>query len=301
MQKVWLVRKTEIAFIIFASILITYSWLDGLEYESRLNIQYVHLDSVHKVIPINDSLVIPVLYDSLIITNTAPAQKRKEQFVNQVLPAILIVKYHLENKSKKVNRIIKKIESNIVLRPKEEVYADSLMKCFRAKSYENLLMRMQPHPASLVLAQAALESGWGSSRFAMEGNNLFGMWASSKDRNVIRSLFKRSDNQIYVKKYLNVAESIDHYFLTIGRNNAYRKFRAKRYEQANVFQLIETLDKYSERGEEYTNDLRKIIEWNALQKYDYYGIDPDYIQHITVWDHYMDFINMKISNVISSK
>lgn len=283
-------RKTEITFILIASILILYAWLDGAEYENRLEIQYIHLDSIHKIISVDDSLVKPVLYDSIIVQNFVPTDTRKKQFIDQILPAILIVRYQMENKSKKVNRIMRKIEEDVPLRPKEKEYADSLIKRFRAKSYENLLVRMTPHPTSLVLAQAALESGWGSSRFAMEGNNLFGIWASPKDRNVIKSLFKRSDNQIYLKKYPNVAESIDHYFLTIGRNNAYRKFRNERYARADVFKLIESLDKYSERGSEYTNQLKKMIEWNNLQEYDTYSINPNYIKHISVWDHYISLI-----------
>lgn len=283
-------RKTEISFILIASFVILYSWLDSTEYESRLDIQYVHLDSVHKIIHVNDSLVLPVLYDSIIVQNFVPSSIRKQQFIDQVLPAILIVKYQMENKSKKVTRIMRKIEEDIPLKKNEKEYADSLVKRFRAKSYENLLIRMTPQPTSLVLAQAALESGWGSSRFALEGNNLFGIWASPKDQNVIKSLFKRSEHQIYLKKYPNVAESIDHYFLTIGRNNAYRKFRSERYKRADVFQLIESLDSYSERGSEYTNELKKMIEWNNLQEYDSYSINPDYINHISVWDHYISQI-----------
>lgn len=282
-------RKTEITFILTASIIIALSWLDSLENATKLDISYVHLDSIQKVISIEDSLVVPVLYDSLIVNNFVSPAERKIQFINQVLPAILIVKYQVENKSRKVDRIIHKIEEGIPLSPSEEVYVDSMMQRYRAKSYENLLMRMKPHPTSLVLAQAAVESGWGSSRFAMEGNNLFGIWTTPNDPNVIKSLYNRNEKPIYVKKYLNVAESIDHYFLTIGRNNAYRKFRVKRYEEASVFQLIETLDGYSERGDDYTEQLRKIIEWNDLQRFDKYVISPDFIIKESVLDYYIDW------------
>ena len=136
---------------------------------------------------------------------------------------------------------------------------------------------MKPHQTSLVLAQAALESGWGSSRFAIEGNNLFGIWTTSGDPDLIKSLYKREEKSVFVKKYSTVAESIDHYFLTLGRHHAYTNFRTKRYEEADVFQLIETLGRYSEQGEEYTKLLKKIIEWNNLQDYDNYQIDPNYL------------------------
>ncbi|MFA9391365.1 MAG: glucosaminidase domain-containing protein [Prolixibacteraceae bacterium] len=279
-------RKTEITFLLIASFLIGYSWLDGIVYTTKLDIQYIHLDSITKVILVNDSTITPVLYDSLIIQNYVSPDERKQQFINQVLPAILIVKYQIENKSKKVDRIMHKIEDGIPLKPREGIFVDSLMVRYRAKSYENLLIRMKPHATSLVLAQAAVESGWGSSRFAMEGNNLFGVWASSTDPNSIKSKYKRNENSIHVKKYLNVAESIDHYFLTLGRNNAYLNFRAERYAETNVFQLLESLDRYSERGDAYTQQLRKIIEWNNLQDFDRYSISSDYILDVTYLDYY---------------
>lgn len=251
--------------------------VNKIERPLKLNIQQIHLDSIHKLIDIQDSLVVPVLYDTLMIDNLAPVDVRKQQFIDQILPAILIVRFQLENKGRKVKKIIEKIENGESLKHKEAQYADSLMKRFRAKSYENLLIRLKPHPTSLVLAQAVIESGWGRSRFALEGNNLFGVWTTSTDKNVIKSLYNRDEQQVFLKKYNNVAESIDHYFLTLGRHKAYRRFRLKRNEDVDVFDLIETLDNYSENGSEYTLLLKKVIKWNDLQKYDHYSIHPDYI------------------------
>jgi Bax protein len=278
------VRKTEIIFLLCAAVVIFISWLDEIEIETELDIQHVHLDSIHKVIPIVDSLVVPVLYDSLIIQKFVTSEERKQQFINQILPAILIVKYQLENNGREVRQVIEKIERGDSLNPDELAFTDSLMVRFRAKTYENLLTRLKPHPVSLVLAQAAVESGWGSSRFALEGNNLFGIWTVPSDPSMMKSRFKKDEQPIYVKKYLNVAESIDHYFLTIGRHNAYGHFRIKRYEEANVFQLLETLDRYSEKGEDYTYQLRKMIEWNDLQIYDHFVIDPEYIVEMSLLD-----------------
>ncbi|MBN2806483.1 MAG: glucosaminidase domain-containing protein [Prolixibacteraceae bacterium] len=284
--------------LLCATVVILFSWLDEIEIKTELNIQHVHLDSIHKVIPIIDSLVVPVLYDSLIIQKFVTSEERKQQFINQVLPAILIVKYQLENNGREVHQIIEKIEKSEPLDPNELAFADSLMIRFRAKTYENLLTRLKPHPVSLVLAQAAVESGWGSSRFALEGNNLFGIWTTPSDPSMMKSRFKRDEQPIYVKKYLTVAESIDHYFLTIGRHNAYRQFRNKRYEEANVFQLLETLDRYSEKGEDYTFQLRKMIEWNDLQVYDYYVIDPKYIVEMSFLDRKIRDFSKHIKRII---
>jgi Bax protein len=271
------VKKAELFFVITSALFFGCAYLYTQPVPVELNIQLTHLDNISKIIEIDDSLVVPMLYDTLLIDQLAPVAIRKKQFINQVLPAILIVRYQMENKSRKVERTIEKIRNNEELNINEAQYADSLMLLFKAKSYENLLIRLKPHPTSLVLAQAAVESGWGSSRFAKEGNNLFGVWTSANDPNVIKSLFDREDQKIYVKKYPTIAASIDHYFLTLGRHRAYLRFRTKRYEEVDVFQLIETLNKYSENGTEYTELLKKIIGWNDLQKYDHYTIDQQYV------------------------
>lgn len=270
-------KKLEFFYIVTAAVFIALTFVNKADKTYHLDIQYIHLDSINKIIEINDSLVIPVLYDSLLINDFDPIDVRKQQFINQVLPAILIVRFQLENKGRKVEKIIQKIERGEILTPREEQFANSLMSQFRAKSYDNLLVRLKTHPTSLVLAQAVTESGWGRSRFALEGNNLFGIWSTSTDKNSIKSLYCRDDKSVYLKRYNNLAESIDHYFLTLGRHNAYKRFRLKRNDEVDVFELIETLSKYSESGDEYTLLLKKVILWNDLQKYDNYKIDPKYI------------------------
>lgn len=277
-------KKTELTFLLVAIILISAMSLSRIVVSSKIEVQHVHLDNIQKVIDITDSMIMPVLYDSLIVQSFATTKERKKQFINQVLPAILITKYNLDHQSKKVQRIVNKIETKEELNAKEQAYVDSLMVKFRAKTPENLLVRLQSHPTSLVLAQAAVESGWGSSRFALEGNNLFGIWTTKNDPNVIKSLYDREETSIFVKKYTNIAESIDHYFLTIGRHRAYQQFRDKRHAGVDVFELIDELDKYSEKGEEYTHLLKKMIEWNDLKKYDSYSISEEYIINITMLD-----------------
>ena len=241
-----------------------------------VNIQNQHLDSIENVLPISDSLVVPVVYDSLLIGHFVSSDERKEQFINQVLPSVLIVKFNLQKKIKIVD-LLTRIDTTIGLCPYQKSYLDSLTERFRATSSKDLLERLKPHPTSLVLAQAIVESGWGTSRFAIEGNNLFGIWTTANDPNVIKSIFDRDDQKIYVKKYSNISESIAHYFLTLGRHSAYQNFRNLRSKNVNVDDLIKSLNLYSEMGEDYTALLEKIIEWNDLKKYDSYQIDPKYI------------------------
>ncbi len=270
-------KKTEIIFIVISLTAILFSINLSNEDADKITVQHLSIENSSQIIPIEDSLVMPVLYDTIIIDRFIPISKQKQQFINQVLPAILIVKYEMGKQYNDVDKILQKKNNGRTLRKKEVQYLDSLVEVFKAKSYENLLVRIKPNPTSIVLAQAALESGWGKSRFAIEGNNLFGVWTRAGDANSLKTKFNRGNREIFVKRYTTFAESIKHYFLTIGRNRAYRNFRLKRFEETNVYQLIDELNSYSEKGEEYTRLLKHIVKWNNLEKYDNYVIDPEYI------------------------
>ena len=285
-------RKIDFYFPIIAIFVLVVSLLNSIEGPEQLEIQTIKLDSIHKIIEITDSLVVPVLYDTLMVDQFSMIPDRKKQFINQVLPAILIVRFELEKKSQTVEQIIRKIERNEPLEPRETAYADSLLNHFRAQTYENLLERLKPHPNSLVLAQAALESGWGLSRLAIEGNNLFGVISSSTDPRSIEMLYIEGKQRLFFKRYDNILESIDHYFLTIGRHNAYKRFRQNRYRDIEVLELIKTLDNYSE-SDEYIFMLKKMIEWNSLTQYDNYIIDPKFITKKTLLKEWTEILLQK--------
>lgn len=256
--------------IIFAS-------CDELDYRYEVRVQNIHLDSLSQIIPVNDSIVIPALYDTLLINDLLTISEKKQQFINQILPAILIVKFKEQQKYDRINALISIINKGYGITKNDSLFLDSLVIRYDAGTYENLLSRLKPHPTSLVLAQAAFESGWGLSRFAMEGNNLFGIRATPHDKEFQKSLYDRRGSRVSVKRYNSVSESIEHYFFTIGKNQAYRSFRAKRFEEANIYQLIDELHKYSIKGDDYTKMLKQIIIWNDLLKYDSYKIDENFI------------------------
>lgn len=242
-----------------------------------LRIQTIHLDSLSQVIPVTDSVVVPVLYDTLLINNLSSITEKKEQFINQILPSILIVKFHHQLNYDKIERIIKKKTSSEKVSKKEQALLDSLMIKYDALTPDNLLVQLKEHPTSLILAQAALESGWGQSRFALEGYNLFGMTTVSSDLNSQKLLSVNSgQKKIFMKKYDNVYESVDHYLLTIGKSNAYKKLRNKRFEEGDVYELINELNKYSINAD-YKKMLKQVIIWNDLEKYDKCKIDTRYI------------------------
>ena len=144
-----------------------------------------------------------------------------------------------------------------------------LKHTYRVTTDEELLLALKPHPKSIVLAQAAIESNWGTSRFFREANNIFGMWSSNDKEPRIAAGIKRGGVQtIWLKKFASLEESVEHYYLTIGRGKHYKEFREVRSKTDNPFEILKKLDMYSEMGEEYTKSLARMIRYNKLLIYD---------------------------------
>jgi Bax protein len=119
----------------------------------------------------------------------------------------------------------------------------------------------------LALAQAAIESGWGTSRFARDGNNLFGIWTWS-DRQAMIPRDRARASEHAVKRYATPAASVRDYLLNLNSHPAYDDLRARRdrARRAGVSPdptvLAETLQGYSERGGDYVTDLLVILNSN---------------------------------------
>jgi Bax protein len=141
-----------------------------------------------------------------------------------------------------------------------------------SSTVDDLLIRMDVVPESLVLAQAANESGWGTSRFARQANNLFGVWCFREGCG-LRPKNRDEGLNHEVAKYETVQESIVAYIHTINTNPAYislRNIRATTRSQELRFSgldLAEGLLKYSSRGIDYVRDIQQMITVNELQKY----------------------------------
>ncbi len=139
----------------------------------------------------------------------------------------------------------------------------------RARS--RLLQRVDIVPPSLVLAQAANESAWGTSRFAQLGNNLFGEWTYSPGTGIVPA--GRPPGETYeVRKFSSLYESIRSYMNNLNRNGAYHKLREVRAELRKTGQpvtgiaLAKGLLKYSQRGEEYIKEIQAMIRHNKLSR-----------------------------------
>ena len=136
-----------------------------------------------------------------------------------------------------------------------------------------LLDQVNVVPPSLVLAQAANESAWGTSRFAVEGNNLFGQWCFRKGCGLVPEA-RGDDANHEVAAFETPFRSISSYIRNLNRHPSYQELREKRNQlltdqgYATGEQLAEGLMHYSERGEEYVNEIQAMIRYNKLNRYD---------------------------------
>ena len=137
---------------------------------------------------------------------------------------------------------------------------------------EQLLLRVDVVPASLVIAQAAKESGWGSSRFAREGNNFFGIWCFNRGCGMTPAN-RDAGRHHEVAMFDTVQEGVRYYVRTINSHNAYgtlRQIRAAARNNNQPFggeQLAIGLLRYSERGVLYVNEIQSMIRYNRLQRF----------------------------------
>jgi len=208
------------------------------------------------------------VYTKAIDLTELDVHNKKQAFINLMLPSILIAKHQLEQDRIKVLAFEKKTEP---LSDEEERYLTNLKKDYKCKTSKELLLRLRTHPTSIVLAQAAIESGWGTSRFYKEANNVFGVWSYSENESRIKAMEDREGKSVYVKKYDALPKSIVSYFKTIARG-PYSEFRAAREKISEVSVLISYLEVYSELREEYVKRLDQLIQYNKLEKYDSYRL-----------------------------
>ncbi|MDT8428608.1 MAG: glucosaminidase domain-containing protein [Pseudomonadales bacterium] len=136
-----------------------------------------------------------------------------------------------------------------------------------------LSVRVDNIPPSLVLAQAASESAWGTSRFAKEGNNIFGQWCYDEGCGLVPER-RALDAEHEVRAFSSIAASVRAYFRNINTNAAYSYFRELRRQmrerdtELDAMVLAYGLMQYSERRHVYVNELQELIRINRLQRYD---------------------------------
>lgn len=237
-----------------------------------LKVARVKVDSLSQIVPVKDSLVQPIIYSGLHDLDQKPIPEMKELFISAVLPSILIVKNELAAVQDHLRSL--KGRNNWALT--DSTYYDSLKEEYKAIDLDDLILRMETLPNSIVLAQAALESGWGQSRFFLEGNNIFGIWSYNKDEPRLRAHLAREERTVHVRHYNDLVESIRDYFQTLGSAPAYKGLRKALQETQDPYKLLPHLKHYSEQRDAYVRLVRLVIDHNDFTRYDHYVIDPQF-------------------------
>lgn len=201
-----------------------------------------------------------VKYTIDVVPKKMSVQEKKKRFFALFVPAIKKVYAALEKDYLETQKLIETEPDSQKLKV--------LMQSYSAKNLQDLLTRMKPHPKSIALAQSAMESAWGTSRFLRIANNVFGIWSINEDEPRVAAGKRRGDRTIYVKKYNTIEASIYDYYKLLASGKAFQKFRDEKMKTNNPTMLVKYLDKYSERGAEYGKELASMIKYNKLTKYD---------------------------------
>ena len=195
---------------------------------------------------------------------------KKETFIKIVLPLIVAENEKILADRKKLKLLSdKKFTTDL-----EKQWLRQKLLEYKVKkgNMNELAIRMDIVPTSIALAQAAKESGWGTSRFALEGNAIFGQWTYSGKG--IAPLKRAEDENHKVLKFPILRASVKAYQNNLNTHKSYSKFREKRATMRDKnkvvsgLELTETLQNYAQTGSEYTRILNQIIKQNRLTDFE---------------------------------
>ena len=212
-----------------------------------------------------------------MIENTT---KRKELFIKIILPLIIKENNYIRLDRKKLFNILNKSKNT----NKEKNWLEKKFKQYGIvnKDLSTLKIRMDEIPTSIAIAQAAKETGWGTSRFALEGNALFGQWTWSGKG--IKPYGAEADATHKVMRFKVLQASVKAYHRNLNTHSSYKNFRSARAElrdegkKLDSIKLSEHLDKYAETGKKYVKILKKIINQNKLTDFDDAKLLPSSIE-----------------------
>ena len=200
-----------------------------------------------------------------------PVKSQKESFVAMTLPLILAANEEISQRRSAIKRVVATGNRASVERWAKLYQVKTEGKSL-AEIEKQLLLRADFVPVSLALAQAAIESGWGTSRFALQGNALFGQWAWQKDAGLKPA--QASNANAVVRSFPNLFGSVRAYMHNLNTHPRYAAFRARRHllrgrSEADLgYQLSNFMDGYAEIGEVYVGKLKTLIRSNDFGRYE---------------------------------
>ncbi len=195
---------------------------------------------------------------------------RKKLFIQIILPLVIKENNNIRLDRRKLFSIINKSNNSNV----EKKWLKRKFKQYGVPNNDlsTLKVRMDEIPVSIAIAQAAKETGWGTSRFAQEGNALFGQWTWSGDG--IKPTAAEDNTTHKVMRFKILQASVKAYHRNINTHSSYREFRNARAELRDENRELDSLvlsmylDKYAETGKEYVKILQQIIKQNKLTDFD---------------------------------
>ena len=204
------------------------------------------------------------------IKNIENTKKRKEMFIKIILPLIVKENNKIRIDRKRLFTILNKNSNTDI----EKKWLEKKYKQYgvRKNDLSTLKIRMDEIPVSLAIAQAAKETGWGTSRFALKGNALFGQWTWSGEGLKPKNADEGEDHK--VMKFHSLQLSVRAYLRNLNTHSTYKNLRKSRTELRNQNKPLDSmilsrhLDKYAETGNQYIEVLQKIIKQNNLKDFD---------------------------------
>jgi len=222
-------------------------------------------------------------YDTSVAPDFAAVENadgRKQAFINYLYPLIIAENGKILQQRTRLLAIEQQLRASGSLKVEQALWLERLAAHYAVKfnkqamqtSIRALLRRINIIPPSLALAQAAHESAWGTSRFAIEANNYFGQWCYREGCGLVPT-GRDSGLNHEVKSFNSVADSVQSYLYTLNSGKAYAVLRNLRQQlmdeekPLNGYQLAAGLGKYSERGMAYVTSIRSLILANNLQNF----------------------------------
>lgn len=257
-----------------------------LLYRPGSGLELISLLKKHRLWNLDKTTYLPPIIFSCYpedLNNLTPDIKKKA-FLHSLLPSAAIALSEITVERDQLQEILLRIKSPTELLDFSDLdgewrndltvdeisFLSTISGKYRSTRATELLSRVDILPMSLIMAQAAIESSWGTSRFAREGNNLFGIWTWSPQG--ILPLARDEGKQHRVARYESTLDSMRKYLLTLNRHYAYENLRKIRSQTLDPQYLAEGLMHYSERRMEYVDDIRRLISSNRLARYDHLPI-----------------------------
>lgn len=201
--------------------------------------------------------------------------RKKATFVRMVLPMVLVINESIRTDRARALLLSERWDQGDDLSDREHAWLTDRFKEYKTEfgDFRTLLRRMDVVPPSLALAQAAIESGWGTSRFARKGNALFGQWTTDEFEGIVPK--DREEGKTHkIRAFHAPIDSVASYLRNLNTHRAYKDLRLARAElradqkPLDSIVLASTLDSYSEKGQEYVDLVQSIIRVNKLTHFD---------------------------------